>query len=107
MDQLNIFNRIEKEDFEFKISDINTIEIISIITEGNPGCLTVILEIYKNEDIDNILTFFNKIWKQKIIGSRLWYVYKNECNHNIKDLLSKDLSIFTKEYFHEKFERYI
>jgi hypothetical protein len=107
MDPLNIFNRIEEDDFEFILSDIDKIETFTIITQGNPGCVTVMLEIYKNELPNKILTFLNKIWKQQIIGARLWYIYKNEFNHNIEDLLSKDLSQFTAEYFKERFEKYI
>ena len=107
MDPLNIFNRIEEDDFEFILSDIDKIENFTIITQGNPGCVTVMLEIYKNELPNNILIFLNKIWKKQIIGARLWYIYKNEFNRNIENLLSKDLSQYTSEYFKERFERYI
>lgn len=107
MDELNIFSRIEREDFEFKITDINMIEIVSIITQGNPGSIRVMVEIYKTHDKNTILIFLNKIWKLKIIGSRLWYIYKNECNKNVNELLSKDLTPFTKEYFYHNFEKYI
>lgn len=107
MDELNIFSRSENDDFEFKITDISRIETLNIITECNPGAVTVILEIYKNIDENDILLFFNKIWKLKIVGARLWYIYKNECNRNINELLSKDLTIFNNEYFHKNFERYI
>lgn len=93
--------------FEFTIEDIDNISIFSIITKGNPGSTSVMLEIYKTQQDEDILTFLNKIWKQQIIGARLWYIYKNECNRTIQELLSKDLSPFTNEYFYEKFEKYI
>lgn len=107
MDELNIFSRIEKDNFEFNITDITTIEIFTIITKGNPGAVKVLVDIYKTDDINNILIFLNKIWQFQIIGSRLWYIYKNECNMNIGELLSKDLTPFTEEYFYEKFEKYL
>jgi hypothetical protein len=107
MDELNIFLRAEDDNFEFKITDIGKIETLSIITKGNPGAVSVMLEIYKTYQEEDILLFLNKIWKQQIIGSRLWYIYKNECNRNINELLSKDLIPFTKEYFLEKFEKYL
>jgi hypothetical protein len=107
MDELNIYSRIKNDDFEFKIMDINKIDILSILTGGNPGSVRVMLEIYKTYQEEEICVFINKIWKKQIIGTRLWYIYKNECNHNISQLLSKDLTPFTKEYFYEKFEKYI
>jgi len=96
MDELNI-------DF----TNIHNIEIFYIITKGNPGALTVLMEIYKQNNDGEILAFLHNIWKHQIIGTRLWYIYKNECNLNIQDLLSKDLTPFTNEYFYEKFEKYI
>ena len=107
MDELNIFLRAEDENFQFKITDIGKIETLSIITKGNPGAVSIMLEIYKIYQEEDILLFLNKIWKQQIIGARLWYIYKNECNHSVLELLSKDLTPFTKSYFYEKFEKYI
>ena len=107
MDELNIYSRIEGDNFEFKIMDISKIETLGILTGGNPGAVSVMLEIYKTYQEEEICVFINKIWKQQIIGARLWYIFKNECNLNISQLLSKDLTSFTKEYFHEKFEKYI
>ena len=65
------------------------------------------LGVYKTNDQNKILIFLNKIWKQKILGSRLWFIYKNECNKNVDELLSKDLTPFTNDYFYHKFEKYI
>lgn len=104
MDELNIHLDTS---FEFKIEDINNIETFRSITKGNPGSVSVMLEIYKTQQGEDILTFLNKVWKQQIIGARLWYIYKNECNLSIHALLSKDLSPFTNEYFYDKFEKYI
>lgn len=107
MDELSIYSRIEKVDFIFKTEDIKNNNVLKIITNGNPGSVTIMLQIYKTQQDDDILVFINKIWKQKIIGTRLWYIYKNECNLDIDELLSKDLTPFTDDYFYEKFERYI
>lgn len=107
MDALSIYSRIEKDDFAFKLEDIQTLQVLKIITSGNPGSVTVMLEIYKTQQDEDIVLFLNKLWKQKIIGARLWYIYKNECNQNIIELLSKDLTPFTDNYFYENFEKYI
>jgi hypothetical protein len=107
MDELSIYSQIEKDDFMFKTENIKNIHVLKIITEGNPGSVTVMLEIYKTQQDDDILVFINQIWKQKIIGARLWYIYKNKCNLNIDELLSKDLTPFSDDYFNEKFEKYL
>lgn len=82
------------------------------ISEGNPGCLTVLIEIMKimeknNNTDETIKNFFINIIDKKIFGARLWYIYKNEFNKNINDLLTKNLDLFTNEYFFEKFEKYV
>jgi len=107
MNKFSIYTRIMKDDFVFIIDDVKNIEVLSLITEGNPGSVTVMLELYRTYQTDEIVSFLNKIWKHKIVGARLWYIYKNECNHSVLELLSKDLTPFTKSYFYEKFEKYI
>lgn len=107
MDELSIHLRIQKDDCVFKIDDVENIEVLSLITEGNPGSITVMLELYKTHQGEEVAVFLNKIWKHKITGARLWYIYKNECSHSITELLSKDLTPFTNHYFYEKFEKYI
>lgn len=107
MEDFSIFTRISNDNFEFKIEDVENISVLSLITEGNPGSVSVMLELYRTRQSDEIVLFLNKIWKQKITGARLWYIYKNECNHNSSELLSKDLTSFTNDYFYEKFEKYI
>ena len=97
MDNLNISN-------SFDISS----ELLYLIVQGNPGCLTVILKILNSENLDSkrVMLFFDKIFEKHIFGSRLWYIYKNECNQNINELVYKDLTQFTDEYFYEKFEKF-
>ena len=48
--------------------------------------------------------FYKKLIDNKITGSRLWYIYKNECFKDIDELISKDLTPFTDSYFYEKFD---
>ncbi len=107
MDKSSIYSQIYEDDFEFKIDNIQSLEVLSLITKGNPGSVTVMLEIYKTQQNEDIAIFLNKIWKHKIVGARLWYIYKNECNYSITELLSKDLTLFTDDYFYEKFEKFI
>jgi len=107
MDELSIHLRIEQDDFAFTIEDIQNIQTFTIITNGNPGAVSIMLDIYKTYQDEDIVIFLNKIWKQQITGTRLWYIYKNEFNKNIEDLLSNDLTRFTNDYFYEKFEKYI
>ncbi len=65
--------------------------------------LQIAKEKEKEKDIYLMKLFFIKIYQHQITGSRLWYIYKNECNRNIDQLLNKDLIPFTDEYFWEKF----
>jgi hypothetical protein len=80
-----------------------------ILSDGNPGASTILSKLIKEKEkeIDTLKQFFIKIYKHQIVGARLWYIYKNECNKDINELLNKDLTPFTNEYFYEKFERYI
>lgn len=79
--------------------------MLYILSEGNPGALTLLLQIAKEKekDINLMKFFFIKIYQHQITGSRLWYIHKNECNKDIDQLLNKDLIPFTDEYFWEKF----
>lgn len=104
MDNLNI--RQDNANFEFTNEDIHNVETLRSITRYyngyHPGSLEVMREIYKTQQDEDILIFLNKIWKPRITGLSLWHIYKNECNCSIQELLSKDLSPFTNEYFYEK-----
>jgi hypothetical protein len=76
---------------EFTIEDIHTEEIVRKITRYyngyHPGAAEVMREIYKTQQDEDILIFLNKIWKPRITGLYLWYIYKNECNCTIQELL--------------------
>jgi hypothetical protein len=107
MDKSSIYLQLKNNDIVLKIEDIQNIQVFKIITEGNPGAVSVLTELYKTQQDDDILIFINKILKQNITGTRLWYIYKNECGCNLLNLLSKDLTPFSDDYFYEKFEKYI
>lgn len=87
--------------------NIENIELFCLLSQGNPGACSVLMELIKNIDHIKLIGFFTKIWYHQIIGARLWYIYKNECGRNINDLIDKDLAPFNKEYFYEKFEKHI
>lgn len=92
--------------------EINSLEVgitllfLCSITEGNPGAHTVMHQLmtagYEPEFLND---FCKKIIEHKITGSRLWYVYKNECFKDIDELTSKDLTEFNDKYFYEKYEK--
>lgn len=107
MNNSSIYMPNLEDKIEFTSNNIQSLQTLSLITNGNPGSVTVMLELYRTHEDDEILLFLNKIWKHKILGARLWYIYKNECKYNIKHLLSKDLTLFTDDYFYEKFEKFI
>lgn len=90
-------------------NNINDISLLYILSEGNPGALSVLLQITKEKEkeIDLIKNFFIKIYQHKIVGARLWYIYKNEFNKNIDQLINRDLTPFTDKYFWDKFEKHI
>jgi prolipoprotein diacylglyceryltransferase len=90
--------------FEENIQDF---EIFCILSGRNPGACSVLMCLFKNIESEKLNDFFIKILNKEIVGARLWYIYKNECNENINELIDKDLTPFTDFYFYEKFEKYI
>lgn len=87
--------------------ELKNYEIFRILSGGNPGACNVLIKLTENIDHTKLNDFFVKILDKEITGSRLWYIYKNECNQNINELIDKDLTPFTDAYFYEKFEKYI
>ena len=71
-----------------KSLDMTIVEIISILSDGNPGAATVLAEILRNgSEIDpdaahpflNILHFDTLA----IYGPHIWMLYKNVCSKNL------------------------
>lgn len=86
--------------------------ILMALSNGNPGACTVVSKLFEVIEKDEtkkdlIINLIKDLINKKIIGSRLWYIYKNESKSDINNLLNINLENFTDEYFYEKFEKYI
>ena len=92
---------------ELSEENVENFEIFRFLSQKNPGACSVIVELIKNVEHKELVVFLKKIIVKNILGARLWYVYKNECNHDIKQLIEKDLTPFDDKYFYEKFEQFI
>jgi hypothetical protein len=81
--------------------------LLFIICDGVPGTtqlISKILELGYSEEQLNI--FFDNIIKNKIVGSRLYFVWKNNCNRNYDDLLIHNFDQYDDIYFYNKYEKY-
>lgn len=85
----------------------NNLNVFCLLSDGNPGAFVILANLFKNINTSTLVNFLKNIFTKNIIGSRLWYIYKNECNQDIHQLLTKDLTQFDNVYFYEKFEKYI
>lgn len=87
--------------------NVEDFQIFCFLSQGNPGACSILLRLIKNINNIELSIFLNKIISKAILGPRLWYIYKNECNNDINELIAKDLTPFDNEYFYEKFEKYL
>ena len=78
--------------------------ISRVLSGGNQNVCNLLLQLIDNIDESKLDDFFIKILEKYITGERLWYIYKNECNRDINELVEKDLTLFTDAYFDEKFK---
>jgi hypothetical protein len=61
------------------------LDIVTKMAEGNPGALSVLVEIIKRNDIiDNILSLDD----MNIRGCQIWVGYKDYCNKDIEKFVS-------------------
>lgn len=86
--------------------------VMLALGEGNPGAYTVVsklFEIIESDETkhDMIMNLIKDLMNKNIVGTRLWYIYKNEAKLNINNLLTINLDQFTDEYFYDKFEKYL
>lgn len=88
----SLFDNFEEEYFS----------IFYILSDGNIGAFTILLSLQNEIHEPILIRFLKNLWKQKIIGDRLWYIYQNECNSDIQQLLKKDLKLFDDIYFDKK-----
>jgi hypothetical protein len=90
----SLFDYFEEEYFSF----------FCILSDGNISAFTILLTLQNEIETPRLIPFLKNLWKQKIIGDRLWYIYQNECNESIQQLLKKDLKPFNESYFNKKLE---
>jgi hypothetical protein len=97
------------DDKQISISEDNVddFHIFCFISQGNPGAFSILMNMIKNIDHNELSIFLNNIISKEILGARLWYIYKNECNNDINELIEKDLTPFDNQYFYKKFEKYL
>jgi hypothetical protein len=97
------------DDKQISISEdnVNDFQIFCFISQGNPGAISILMNMIKNIDHNELSIFLNNIISKEILGARLWYIYKNECNNDINELIEKDLTPFDNQHFYEKFEKYL
>lgn len=87
--------------------NIDNVSLFKLISKGNPGAVSILIALNDTCEDHVLDVFLEKVMTYNIFGSRLWYLYKNECARNLTTLLNLDLSSFTDAYFYEKFEKYI
>ena len=82
-------------------------ELVNNIGKGVPGTVVLIANILKeahpNEKVDQ---FFVNILRNRIFGSRLYYIWKEVCNKNNIELLEHNFDQYNDAYFYEAYEKY-
>ena len=95
---------------EPEISDL--MMVMLALGDNNPGAYSVVSIIINEIDINSskkeiIMEFIKELLNRHIVGTRLWYIYKNEAKLNINNLFELNFEKFDDEYFYEKFEKYM
>jgi len=98
---------MDNEDITITEDNVEDFKIFCFLSQGNPGACNILMNLIKNINHNELPNFFNRIISKAILGARLWYIYKNECNSNINELIQKDLTPFDNKYFYEKFEKFL
>lgn len=98
---------MDDENINISEKDVDNFKIFCFLSQGNPGACILLLNLIKNVNHTELSIFFNKIIRNQILGPRLWYIYTNDCNKSINELINKDLTPFDNKYFYEKFEKYL
>ena len=103
----------QSKDFDIEdMSQYSDSQIIMLaLGDSNPGAYTVVTKLFEIIESDEtksdlVIQLINNLLSKNIVGTRLWYIYKNEAKLNITNLLNISLDQFTDEYFYEKFEKY-
>ena len=58
-------------------------EMAAIMSEGNPGALSVICQILQADPLEGFMTLLN-LDDMNIRGSQIWLGYKDHCREDIK-----------------------
>lgn len=108
------------DEYSISYEDISTDVVsgcfltVSALGNRNPGAFKVASELTKYlknmsepSSRKNIIQFILKLLDKNITDSRLWYIYKNEAERNINNLLKLNLDCFTDDYFYEAYEQYL
>jgi hypothetical protein len=93
-----MFNEIEIDSL-FDNFEEEYFYILYILSDGNINAFIILTALQNEIELPRLIEFLKKIWKQRIIGHRLWYLYKNECSDSIQELIKKDLTPFDETYF--------
>lgn len=101
-----------------RINDLSLtmIDIIQIMSEGNPGAITVIMELIAETpaiDPDNLLGGIGNVLfldTYGIYGSDIWVFYKDLCGQDIVNVITVlraiQLGYFREERLYEAVKRY-
>lgn len=64
--------------------DDNIEEIITEMSEGNPGALTVLTQIVEDKDPIRFMNFAMKLDSLGMYGSDIWLGYKDHCDQDVE-----------------------
>jgi hypothetical protein len=68
--------------------DMTTMELVTTMAEGNPGAISVMVQIIQNESGNGLLDLLN-FDDMNMRGPQIWVAYKDVCGQNIDLLLEK------------------
>ena len=63
-------------------------QVVTKLSEGNPGALTVLMALLKRQDTDppGLITMLD-LDDMGMRGSQIWVAYKDHCGHDIEKLV--------------------
>ncbi|CAB4151910.1 hypothetical protein UFOVP685_43 [uncultured Caudovirales phage] len=91
-----------------KVTD-SFVDIMSKMSEGNPGAMYVIRQIYEKHP-DNVISIFLHLDSMGIRGSKIWVGYKDYCkqvldafcglallrDEDMKEFINKEMGILSE-----------
>ena len=67
--------------------ELNTVEVMALMWEGNPGAMSVIAQLFKLLG-EEALIFLGYLDDMNIRGGQIWVAYKDHCKSDINILYS-------------------